>query len=69
MLISEMIAQLENIQKEHGDIQIFQHGHQSSMATIDEPKVNIIEMTEGLASRVIWNSNQNIQIGESFAWL
>lgn len=68
MLISELEAELKTLREQHGDLPIVQYGH-SNMVTIKDPKINVIEMTAKIAERVVWDTQQNIKLGEMFAWL
>lgn len=68
MIISELIKNLEDVKKQHGDIPIFQHGH-SVMTILDTPNIDIAIMNESMATKIIMTPGYDIEIGEKFAWL
>lgn len=68
MKISELISKLETLKAEHGDIQIFQHGH-SMMVTLREPDVGLREVTQELNNRVVWDTKELVPMGGKFLWL
>lgn len=68
MKISELIKELEKTKSEHGDLPILLLGA-TSLRSFKDPSINCSDYNFTVASNVIWDSTEDLEIGDKFIWL